>query len=120
MGGGTEDDGTASGGAPTGGFLRGLEMGLSLGPPPSQRSRLHGSGVVAAAAAAAAESAARAASEAVVSLLGQAGGGGGRRVVVLTEAVDALVAAFGLKPAVVSDERGGGGGRGVVFAVFFF
>lgn len=101
-GGGADDDGAAvSAGAPTGGFLRGLEMGLSMGPvrrPPPQG----GSGVVAAAAAAAAKSAAKAASEAVVSLLGQAGGGGTRKAVVLSDAVEALVSSFGLKSAAVS------------------
>ncbi|CAN0129833.1 unnamed protein product, partial [Ectocarpus fasciculatus] len=92
-GGGADEDGAASAGAPTGGFLRGIEMALSLElPRPSAGA--------AAAVAVAAEKSARAASDAVVSLLGQAGGGGARRAGVLSDAVDGLVSAFGLKPAV--------------------
>ncbi|CBN78708.1 conserved unknown protein [Ectocarpus siliculosus] len=92
-GGGADEDGAASAGAPTGGFLRGVEMALSLElPRPSAGA--------AAAVAVAAEKSARAAADAVVSLLGQAGGGGARRAGVLLDAVDGLVSAFGLKPAV--------------------
>ncbi|CAB1117666.1 unnamed protein product [Ectocarpus sp. CCAP 1310/34] len=92
-GGGADEDGAALAGTPTGGFLRGVEMALSLElPRPSAGA--------AAAVAVAAEKSARAASDAVVSLLGQAGGGGARRAGVLSDAVDGLVSAFGLKPAV--------------------
>lgn len=93
-------------GAPTGGFLRGLEMGLWQGPsPPSAAAAGGATAVVAAATAAAAESSARAASEAVVLLLGQAGGGGARRAGVLSDAVESLASAFGLKTAVVGWSR---------------
>ncbi|CAM9293898.1 unnamed protein product, partial [Ectocarpus sp. 4 AP-2014] len=92
-GGGADEDGATSAGTPTGGFLRGVEMALSLElPRPSAGA--------AAAVAVAAEKSARMASDAVVSLLGQAGGGGARRAGVLSDAVDGLVSAFGLKPAV--------------------
>ncbi|CAM9279182.1 unnamed protein product [Scytosiphon promiscuus] len=80
-----EDDGSAgaSSGAPTGAFLRGVEMGPSLRLPPP--------------ATGAAEKAAKAASDAVVSLLGQAGGGGARRTGVVSDAVETLVSSFRLK-----------------------
>ncbi|CAN0301974.1 unnamed protein product [Pylaiella littoralis] len=110
--GGTEDEGNASlSGAPSGGFLRGLEMGLSLGPPAAYSAETPGAGAASAvgvteAAAAAANSAAKAASEAVVSMLGQAGGGGPRKAGVLSDAVDALVSAFDLKPAVKAAVEG--------------